>query len=373
MGNESPVGTHQTIHAVDRPRRGPRVRNRVLVLPSVICSHVVADSIASRVPAAVSAPHDHGCAQLGDDKATTRRTMVNLARNPNVAGTLVVGLGCESIQSDTVVEEIRAAGVPVESVVIQEMGGTDACIEAGIVTARDLVDGDASGRDPVDIDELTIGVVTSDMHASSINHAEPVVGQALERIVDAGGRVVVAGGERFRAGAEHLADRLATTAARDGFASLRERDRPADGRTLRRRKRAASLPTDSRLGVIGDGPLRDVVGYGERPGHATGFALVDAPRGFAESATALAAAGAQLIVHVTGEGIPTGHPVVPVLKVTGDPQTASALPDDIDVDARTITADDMFDRIVAVAGGEMTAAERHGVVDFAISRFGPSM
>jgi altronate dehydratase large subunit len=73
------------------------VRNRVLVLPSVICSRIVADRIADEHPSAVSAPHDHGCAQLGADNDQTRRTLANTARNPNVAGTVVVGLGCEHV------------------------------------------------------------------------------------------------------------------------------------------------------------------------------------------------------------------------------------------------------------------------------------
>ncbi|MFC6730636.1 UxaA family hydrolase, partial [Natronoarchaeum mannanilyticum] len=75
------------------------VRNRVLVVPSVICSHIVAERIAEREDGAVCAPHDHGCGQIGDDHDQTERTLLNLARNPNVAGATVVGLGCEHLQS----------------------------------------------------------------------------------------------------------------------------------------------------------------------------------------------------------------------------------------------------------------------------------
>ncbi|MFC6730753.1 altronate dehydratase, partial [Natronoarchaeum mannanilyticum] len=92
-----------------------------------------------------------------------------------------------------------------------------------------------------------------------------------------------------------------------------------------------------------------------------------------EAATALAAAGASVVVHVTADGVPTGHPVVPVLKVTGDGATAEALADDIDLDARAADADAVLDELVRVAGGERTASEDHGLTSFAISRVGPSL
>ncbi|ELK44610.1 Altronate dehydratase-like protein, partial [Haloferax sp. BAB-2207] len=85
-----------------RPDGRLGIRDRVLVLPSVICSHVVAEEIAARSPGTVAAPHDHGCGQLGADAEQTERTLVGLAGNPNVAGTVVVGLGCETVRSDAV-------------------------------------------------------------------------------------------------------------------------------------------------------------------------------------------------------------------------------------------------------------------------------
>lgn len=61
------------------------VRNRILILPSVICSHLVAEQIASRADRAVAAPHDHGCAQLGADNDQTRETFLGVGSNPNIA------------------------------------------------------------------------------------------------------------------------------------------------------------------------------------------------------------------------------------------------------------------------------------------------
>jgi altronate dehydratase large subunit len=62
-----------------------------------------------------------------------------------------------------------------------------------------------------------------------------------------------------------------------------------------------------------------------------------------------------------------------VLKVTGDPGTAAALPNDVDVDATTASPDDLLEWVLDVADGAETCAESHGLTEFAITRIGPSM
>ncbi|WP_246308161.1 UxaA family hydrolase [Halorarum salinum] len=118
--------------------------------------------------------------------------------------------------------------------------------------------------------------------------------------------------------------------------------------------------------------MRDVVEYGETATHESGLAVVDAHSQFAEAATALAAAGAQVIVHVTDEGVPTGHPVAPVVKVTGNGATHEALETDMDVDATATSASELLEYVVRVPCGGQSCAERHGLSDFAITRVGPS-
>ncbi|MFC7028553.1 UxaA family hydrolase [Halomicroarcula sp. GCM10025710] len=114
------------------------VRNNVLVMPSVICSHIVADRIADSAESAVSVPHDHGCAQIGSDHEQTERTMVNLSQNPNIAGTTVVGLGCEHLQSGELAARIAEQDRPVRETAIQDAGGSDACIEEGTDAVAEL-------------------------------------------------------------------------------------------------------------------------------------------------------------------------------------------------------------------------------------------
>lgn len=349
------------------------VRNRVLVLPSVICSHVVAEEIAEQVESAVATPHDHGCAQIGADNDQTKRTFVGVGTNPNIAGVLVVGLGCEAVQSREVAEALAERGVAVRETAIQDVGGTDRCIEQGIEAVQELVDADMMSRTSAKSGDLTLGVVASDCDATTLDIADPLIGEAVSEVVGGGGRVLVAGTERMLSHANALRSRMETDVTRRKFDALANRHRDAPSRATRVYHDAGGVPPQIVRQLWADLPIEDVLAYGEQPSFESGVGLIDAPSRFAEAATGLAAAGAQLIVHVTSEGVPTGHPVVPTIKVTGDEGTATALSHDIDTDARTTDGEELIGLIERVAGGEPTCSERHELTEFAITRVGPSM
>ncbi|ESP90195.1 Altronate dehydratase-like protein, partial [Candidatus Halobonum tyrrellensis G22] len=148
-------------------------------------------------------------------------------------------------------------------------------------------------------------------------------------------------------------------------------DRPA--RATRVGRAATDRGFDDATGFLGDARVADAVAYGDDATVDGGVTLVDAPSRFEEAATGLAAAGAHVVVHATAEGIPAGHPLVPVVKLSGDADTLAAVPDDVDVDARETDAAALADRLLAVAGGDPTAAERHGLTEFALTRVGPSI
>ena len=363
----------RTFAGYDRGERGTGTRNRVLVLPSVICSHVVADRIADRVPEAVSAPHDHGCAQIGADNEQTRRAFLGLGTNPNVAGTVVVGLGCEVLQSDEVAADMADLGVPVRELSIQGAGGTDECLERGVEFVEELVaDARASDRTSAGVGDLTLGVVASDLDGSTVESADPLVGELVSSVVGAGGRVLVAGTERFTAHPD-AAREAASADARGAMSDLLDSYRDQPARATRIKADALDYGFEDLSSQWAGLPIEEVVRYGDRATLERGVGLVDAPARFEEAATGLAAAGASLVVHVTGEGVPSGHPLVPVLKVSGDAETVAALPDDIDVDATSADADELARRVFSVADGDPSCAERHGLTEFAITRVGPSM
>lgn len=363
-----------TLDAYRRPDGDVGVRNKVLVAPSVICSHIVADRIADATDGAVSTPHDHGCAQIGSDHEQTERTLLNLARNPNVAGVTVVGLGCEHLQSGPFADRIADSGVSVRETAIQDAGGSDACIEEGIeATNRLATEATTAETTNASLADLTVGVVSSDLAASTRDVADPVVGETVDALLGASARVAVAGTERLAPHADAAADRAANeeVAVEIRDAVERTADQPGNVRGLVRR--SADHPFESVVESWGEASVDEFVPYGGRPSVDQGLVVVDAPSRFEEAATGLAAAGASIVVHVTAEGIPTGHPVVPVLKVTGDGATAEALADDIDLDTRSATAENLLEELHRVADGASTAAERHGLTKFAINRVGPSL
>lgn len=368
----APTAAERTFQGVRRPDGAIGVRDNVLVLPSVICSHIVADRIAANVEGAVSTPHDHGCAQLGADNDQTWRTFLSLAANPNVAGTVVVGLGCEEIQSEDVAEALQSRGVPVRELSIQGVGGTDECVRRGVEFASELAAARSDEAATAGLGELTLGLVSSDLDATTREVADPLVGEVARAVVDAGARVVVAGNERVTA--HPAAARAATVGdARDSLAALLDRHEGHPPRASGVGRAARDRSFEDATRSWGGLDVSAVVPYGDPVGIDEGLALVDAPSRFAEATTGLAAAGANVVLHATGDGVLTGHPLVPVVKVTGDEGTVAALPNDIDVDATAADADDVLDRLVDVANGRECCAEAHGLTEFAITRVGPSM
>lgn len=350
------------------------VRNRVLVVPSVICSHIVADRIAEATDGAVSAPHDHGCAQIGADHEQTERTLLSLAQNPNVAGATVVGLGCEHLQSGPFADRIDDSGVPVRETAIQDAGGTDACLEAGIEATTDLVSAaETADRTDAALTDLTVGIVSSDLEESTRAVADPLVGEVADSLLEAGARVLVTGTERLVSNADAVADRTETDEVGERMREAIDGSAAQPGNVRGIVHRAADLPFESVVGAWGAASPAEFVSYGDRASVDDGLVVVDSPSRFEEATTALAAAGASIVVHVTAEGIPTGHPIVPVLKVTGDGGTADALADDIDVNAQSASPNDLLAELRRIADGQPTASEQHGLTKFAINRVGPSM
>lgn len=350
------------------------VRNQVLVAPSVICSHIVAERIAEADERAVCTPHDHGCAQIGADHEQTERTLLNLTQNPNVAGATVVGLGCEHLQSEPFADRIATEGVPVRETAIQDAGGSEACIEEGIDATAELArTALTDDRTDATLDDLTVGIVSSDLDRSTREIADPVVGETVDALLEAGARVVVAGTERLAAHPDAAAARGATDGVAEEIREAGERNATRPGNAQRIARHTADAEFKSVVGTWGNARVNEFVPYGSQAIIDEGLALIDSPSRFEEAATGLAAAGASIIIHVTADGIPTGHPVVPVLKVTGDETTAEALAADIDLNARTIEPDAILEELVRVADGGRTATEEHGLTKFAINRVGPSL
>jgi altronate dehydratase large subunit len=153
------------------------VRNHLLVLSSVSCANGVVEAIGRELPGTVAVSQGYGCGFGPDDLRISHRTLSGLINNPNVGAALVVGLGCEVLKAEFLTRE--AQGKPVEELVIQECGGSQATTEKGLAIARKLrQELDAVERVQVPVGELVVGLQCGGSDALSGVTANPAVGAA---------------------------------------------------------------------------------------------------------------------------------------------------------------------------------------------------
>ena len=367
----------------------------MLVVPTVACSAHAACEIARAVPGAIAVPHQHGCAQIGDDAETTFRTLAGVGASPNVAAVLVVGLGCEQVEADALADAVRQAGKPVEAVGIQDAGGTSAAVARGAVLLQQLAAAVAGQRrQPCPLERLILAAECGGSDAFSGLTANPLVGAVADRAVAAGATVIVSETTEF-IGAEHLLARRGATPELGQQARQMVLDcekacchygadltgsNPSPGNI------AGGLTTieEKSLGCLckaGSSPIAEVLAYAQRPTRR-GLVLMDTPGNDVESIAGMAAGGASLVLFTTGRGTPLGCPVAPVIKIATNTPLAEHMAENIDFNAGLIAdgkksleraAGELWRLVLDVAAGRLTAAERLGHREFGIRRTAPTL
>ncbi len=379
-----------------RPDGRIGTRNHLLVVPTVICSSLVAERIAAAAPEAGAAlPHLAGCGQLGPDMRVTHDTLAAYCGHPNVGAVMVIALGCEQVVAQMLAETARRHGKPSEILAIQSEGGTLRTTEKGAGIARSLAARLARDeREWCDVSELILSLKCGGSDYTSGLASNPALGRVTDRLVDLGGSAVL-GEVAEIMGAEHLLAARATHA--DTAAQLIqiitrvEGEARALGLDIRGTQPSpgnirGGLTTieEKSLGATHKGgeraPLEDVVKYAA-PITQKGLTVMDTPGLDVESVTGMVGGGAQVVVFTTGLGTPTGNPIAPVIKITGNARTGRQMADNLDLDVSGVmsdtetldrAADRLFDEVLAVASGKQTAAERLGHREFAIHRRNPT-
>lgn len=375
-------------HGYVRPDGKVGVRNHIVVIPASVCASSVAARIADQVEGAVALPNQHGCAQIGPDLEVTGRTLVGLGANPNVAAVLVVGLGCESLQAEMLCDEIEKSGKRVECLVIQKCGGTLKAQEKGLRIAREISqETSMMTREEADVSELVLALECGGSDTTSGLAANPVHGYVSDKLIGLGGTSILSETTEL-IGAEHiLAKRAVSKGVADKlFEIVRACEAKANAMGVDMR---GSQPTpgniqgglttieEKSLGCIykgGSSPLQGVVEYGERVS-GKGLYVMDTPGQDIESITGMVAGGAQIVIFTTGRGSPTGFPLAPVIKITGNPKTYAMMEENIDINAGTIiegtesvagVGERVFSEILRVCEGRLTKAEALKHMEFGI-------
>lgn len=356
------------------------IRNHILILPASVCASDTTRIIASQVKGAVTFNNQNGCAQTPSDLQFTMDIMAGFAANPNIYGIVCVSLGCENAQMDMLVEAIKErTNKPLETLIIQEEGGTLKTIEKGVRYGMEMgAKANMLRREEFPISELIIGTECGGSDPTSGLASNPLVGALSDRLVELGGTSILSETTEF-IGAEHI---LARRAKNDEVKTRLydiihryEKSLQLAGEEVRNGNPspgniAGGLTTleEKSLGCIHKGghtTINEVIDYA-KPINEKGLVIMDTPGGDTASVAGMIAGGAQIVVFTTGRGTPTGNPIAPVLKITGNKITFKNMEDNMDFDASSIIYDgvtpeelslELLNDIVDVANGKLVKCE----------------
>nr|WP_206377126.1 UxaA family hydrolase [Sphingomonas sp. G-3-2-10] len=380
------------------------IRNVVAVVYLVECAHHVARRVVDRA----DDPDVHllgfpGC--YPNDYSL--RMMKALTTHPNVGGAVLVSLGCEGFDREGLGAFISNSGRPVETVVIQEVGGTRSGIDVALEAVKRVqsVMRETEIRVPMTMAELSIGTICGGSDGTSGIAANPAVGRAFDRLIDAGATCIFEetgemigceGAMSVRAASPDVAEAINVSIANAesyyramGYGSFSPGNAEGGLSTLEEKSAGAYVKSGSR-------PIDGVIRPAEQP-DKPGLYLLDvvpaeAPRfGFPNIAdnaeiVELISCGAHLTLFTTGRGSVVGSVIAPVVKITGNPETYARMHEDMDVDAGRImlgeatldeVGDELFQLVLAIARGEHSKSEALGHREFilnykSIDAIGPS-
>ncbi len=373
-------------------------RNTIAILTSVNCSataaHMIADHFTTERLAAypnidgvTAYAHGTGCGMAGDGEGfeALQRVMWGYARNPNVAGVLMVGLGCEMNQIDWLIEAYGMTPGPLfQTMNIQDVAGLRKTIEFGIAKVNAMLPlVNAYEREPCDVSGLMVALQCGGSDALSGITANPALGHACDLLVAQGGTGVLAETPEVY-GAEHLLTRRATT--EDVGQRLIERIKWWEDYTARNKGTMDNNPSpgnkkgglttilEKSLGAVAKGgttPLTGVYKYAE-PVRVPGFAFMDSPGYDPASVTGQIASGCNVVCFTTGRGSAFGAKPSPSIKIATNTQMYDRMTEDMDINAGRVLShgasieemgEEIYRTILDVASGRQTKSEAQGLGD----------
>ena len=369
------------------------IRNCVVVAYLVECAHHVAREIAQHFKGQpVHLIGFGGCYP----NAYADRMMNRLCTHPNVGAVLLLSLGCESFNRHKLAESIAASGRPVDTIVIQQTGGTKKSIDAGVVWIQAALCQIAGvPRVAMNVSDLTIGTVCGGSDATSGISANPAVGRAFDLLVRHGAATIFEEtGEMIGLGdvmcsravtpelgheLKMSVDKAAHYYRQMGHASFAPGNAEGGLTTIEEKSIGAYCKSGDSVisGLIkpGDIPrkgglyLLDVVPDGEP---RFGFPNINDNAEIAE----LIACGSHMILFTTGRGSVVGSAISPVIKVCANPETYDRMRDDMDVNAGKIlrleasvdeVGEEIYNRVLDVASGVPSCSESLGHQEFVLT------
>ena len=367
------------------------VRNHVLLLPLDDLSNAACEAVANNVKGTLAIPHAYGRLQFGEDLELHFRTLIGTGSNPNVAAVVVIGI--EDGWTKRVVDGIAKTGKPVVGFGIEGHGDIATIAKASYVAKEFVQWATELQREKCGIEELWVSTKCGESDTTTGLSSCPTVGNMYDKWIPRG--VYGVFGETSEiTGAEHLCKARAATpevgerwykmwkAYQDDVIEAHKTDDLSDSQPTKGNI-AGGLTTieEKALGnleKIGrECKYIDILQPAEAPTKGPGLYYMDTSSAAAECVTLMAAGGYVVHTFPTGQGNVIGNPIVPVIKITGNPKTMRTMPEHIDVDVSGILRRDMtipqagdalIQTIVRTANGRLTAAEALGHREFSMTK-----
>jgi altronate hydrolase len=389
-----PEAQRRTFLGFTRATGRAGTRNTIAVIATVNCAAHVCREIAAHftperlipypnVDGVIPIVHTLGCPDpVGSPNyVVLQRTLAGIARHPNVAGFVVVGLGCEVNQVSELAANHALDGPNSAMLLIQDLGGVRRTVAAGIAAVERLLEtANTCQRSEQPVSELAVALQCGGSDSWSGVTANPLMGLVTDELIRQGGTAVLAETPEIY-GAEHLLmqravhpdlvrkikDKIAWWQAYTAKFGLEINNNPSTG------NKAGGLTTiyEKSLGAVAKGghsPLVAVYDYAE---HVAGPGLVfmDSPGYDPVSVTGQIAAGCNLVLFSTGRGSVFGSAPAPTIKIATNSRLFEHMHEDMDFDAGRIlagdlpeaAASDLLDLVIAVASGQRSRSEAQGI------------
>ena len=367
------------------------VRNHILILPLDDLSNSVCEAVANNVKGTLAVPHAYGRLQFGEDLEIHFRTLIGAGSNPNVAAVVVVGI--EPSWTGRVVDGIAKTGKPVEGFWIEQNGDINTIASASRRALEYVQWASEREREEVGIEELWISTKCGESDTTTGLSSCPTVGNMYDKLIPRG--IYGVFGETSEiTGAEHLCKQRAATpeiadkwykmwkAYQDDVIEAHKTDDLSDSQPTKGNIEGGLTTIEEKalgnLEKIGhDSMFIDALQPAEAPAKGPGLYYMDTSSAAAECVTLMAAAGFVVHTFPTGQGNVIGNPIVPVIKITGNPRTVRTMSEHVDVDVTGILRRDMtipqagdalIDMIVRTSRGRLTAAEALGHREFSMTK-----
>jgi (2R)-sulfolactate sulfo-lyase subunit beta len=367
------------------------VRNHVVILPLDDLSNAACEAVANNIKGTLALPHAYGRLQFGEDLDLHFRTLIGTGSNPNVAAVVVIGI--EDQWTNIVVEGIAKTGKPVTGFGIEGTGDLMTIAKASRVAKDYLQWASELQREECPISDLWVSTKCGESDTTTGLASCPTVGNMYDKLIPAG--IYGCFGETSEiTGAEHLAkERAASPEIGEKWYTMWKKYQDDVIEQFKTSDLSDSQPTKGNIAggltTIEEKALGNLEKIGrecryidalepaEAPAKGPGLYYMDTSSAAAECVTLMAAAGYAVHTFPTGQGNVIGNPIVPVIKITGNPKTVRTMSEHVDVDVSGVlrremtipqAGDALIDMVVRTANGRFTAAEALGHREFVMTK-----